>query len=504
MTLSKGLTKGVFQLESHLGRQWCKRLKPTCLEHLAALGALLRPGALNCKDAEGVNATERYCRRKNKEEEVTSIHPIIDDILKPTYGIWAYQEQIMEIARRVAGFDLVGVDELRKAVGSKDQAKLAKVGEKFAKGIADSKVIDIELGKKLWEDIKTSGRYLFNKSHSYSYGVNGYWSALYKAHFPLYFFTAYLKQAYNEQKPFEEINELVNEAKLFDIEVKVPSVLNMKRHFDTDGEKIYFGLVDIKGVGDTHFEKLRKSFGQRKPQSWYEFLTKHALNIGLSTCDKLIKAGALDAISNVSRNQMLYELYKYEVLSKSELIWVSENWPKHTSLLNLLKDLARPKKEGGGCSNKNRVAICLDIIKLLETPTQILIDDSNWIVWNEKLLLGEAITCSKTDSCDTTASNCNCKEFLAGRSKKGRYKDYLTLAVTINEAHERLIKNGDKKGQKFCRLIVQDNTASLTDIIIWPEKYSEFADLLFEGNVVYLTGFRNQKDSFEVEAVIQL
>src|SRR6185369_14910997 len=132
-----------------------------------------------------------------------------------------------------------------------------------------------------------------------------------------------------------------------------------------------------------------------------------------------------------SRQQMLYELNKYEALSNSELAWVEQNHGQFDSLLNMLRSLARPKKEGGGCANKNRVAICLDIIKLLEHPTQSLIDDPNWLVWNEKLLLGEAITCSKTDACDTTQANCTCKEFLAGRGKSGRYRDYLTLAVTI-------------------------------------------------------------------------
>lgn len=504
LMLSKGLTKGVFQLDSHLGRQWCKRFKPTTLTHMAALGAALRPGVLLTKDERGVSATENYARKKNGEEPIDLIHPVIDKILCDTYGQMLFQEQAQAIGREVAGFNLVEADELRKAVGGKDQAKLAKVGEKFLAGVEKSGVISKELGTFVWENIKKSGRYLFVRSHSYSYGVNGYWSCLFKAHFPLYFFTAYLKNSFNEQKPFEEINELVNEAKLFDIEVKTPSVLNLKRHFDTDGEKIYFGLVDIKGVGNTHFAKLKEAFKQGKPSTWFEFLAKHSITVGISTCDKLIKAGALDPVSTVSRNEMLYELSKFEVLSGTELVYVAEHWAEHTSLLTLMRSLAKPRKEGGGCTNKNRVAICLDIIKLLENPPQSLIDDPNWIVWNEKLLLGEAITCSKTDSCDTTASNCTCKEFLAGRGKSGRYKDYLTLAVTINEVREMTIKKGEKKGQKFARLIVQDNSASLTDVMVWPEKFAESNDLLFEGNTVYLIGSRNRKDTFEVESVSQI
>ncbi len=634
--LSKGLTKGVFQLESPLGKQWCKRLKPSKIEHLAALGSILRPGSLNTRDSDGISATEHYCRRKNGEEAVESIHPVVDKILSNDFSLMIFQESLMEIGKQVAGFGLVEVDELRKAVGVKDQAKLAKVGEKFITGVEKSKIISKELGELLWEDMKKSGRYSFNRclslyskvliegqsgysnledvkigqkiyspdgwvtikdvmfndrkqcyhvkfkdwgatleslkctldhkvltkngnmftieeafksqipivlngtclpihkleyyangytmdievdgpthtffandvavsnSHAHAYAVNGYWSAMMKAHFPLLFFTAYLRNAYNEQKPFDEIRELINEAKLFGIEVKTPSVLNVKKHFDTDGQKIYFGLVDIKGVGDTHFEKIKNSFASGKPLCWFEFLSRHMENLGESTCEKLIKAGALDAISTISRNQMLDELSKFSLLSNTERIWVAENHTKYKTFLDLMVGLAHPKKEGGGCHNKNRLAMCLDIIKLLREPAKSLVDDTSWIAWNEKLLLGESITCSKVDGCDTTEANCTCKDFLGGKGQSGRYKDFLILAVTVTDVHEMTIKKGDKKGQQFARLIVQDNTASLSDVLVWPEVFSENSDLLFPDNVVLLMGARDKKDSFTVESIRQL
>lgn len=502
--LGKGQTKGIFQLESSLGKQLSKRLKPTCMEHLTAMGTLMRPGCMQVKGEDGVNTTERYSRIKNKEEQPKSIHPAVDKILGKTFNLILYQECLMSLGRELAGFDLVGMDELRKAVGAKDQAKLAKVGEKFIDGVVKCGIISKELGESLWKDIKASGRYLFCAAHSREYAVNGYWSAYYKAHFPLLFYTGYLRGSANEAKPFDEICELINDAKLMDIEVKTPSILNTKKHFDTDGKVIYFGLVDIKGVGQSHFEKIRESFQQGKPATWYEFLLKHSLKIGLSTCDKLVKCGALDCISKLSRSKMIDELDKFDHLSKTELKWVEEHGGEYDSFESMMVSLAKPKKEGGGCHNKNRLNICLDIVKLLKEPVRSMVDDPTWIAWNEKILLGECITCSKVDGCDISAVNCSCKEFRSGRGASGKYKDLLNLGVTINTCYQAKIKSGDNEGKVYCRMSVADNTCSIDDVVIWPEKFEEFQDLLFEGNVVCLSGYRSPKDSFVVEAVWQL
>lgn len=114
--LSNGRTVGVFQLEKPLGQDWSKRLKPESIDHLSALGALLRPGCLMSRDERGVSMTENYCRRKNNEEVVESLHPSLDDILNSTYSVMVYQEEIMQVGAKIAGFDLVGVDALRKCV----------------------------------------------------------------------------------------------------------------------------------------------------------------------------------------------------------------------------------------------------------------------------------------------------------------------------------------------------------------------------------------------------
>jgi DNA polymerase-3 subunit alpha len=111
---AKGLTKGIFQLESNLGKHWCKELKPESIEHLTALASILRPGALQAYDDKGINTTQHYCLRKNGAETVTPFHKSLKEILEPTYQLNIYQEGSMEICKKVAGFNLQEADEMRK------------------------------------------------------------------------------------------------------------------------------------------------------------------------------------------------------------------------------------------------------------------------------------------------------------------------------------------------------------------------------------------------------
>src|SRR5688500_2071038 len=133
--LGKGLTKGIFQLESRLGRRWCKELRPESKEHLTALGAILRPGCTQSKEENGVSTTQHYCWRKNGKEEVSYAHPALEHILKPTYGLIVYQEQAIQIAVAIAGFNPQEADDLRKAIGKKLTEEMAKVKIRFLEGI---------------------------------------------------------------------------------------------------------------------------------------------------------------------------------------------------------------------------------------------------------------------------------------------------------------------------------------------------------------------------------
>jgi DNA polymerase III alpha subunit len=161
--LSRGETKGVWQLESQLGRQWSRRLRPKSVEHLCALGALLRPGCLGAIDEQGVSMTEHYCRRANGEEAIEPLHPALNEILSDTYNVLSYQEQSMRIGAVLAGFDLKTVDRLRKAIGKKDQKELSEVRDLFFAGVREQRIVTEDEARLVWSWIEKSGRYQFNK-----------------------------------------------------------------------------------------------------------------------------------------------------------------------------------------------------------------------------------------------------------------------------------------------------------------------------------------------------
>ena len=230
--IGSGATKGVFQLESHLGKVWAKKVKPNNLEELAALVALLRPGCLRAMSGTPPKSmTQHYCDRKIGLEEVEYLHPALEPILNKTYGVLVYQEQAMQIAQTIAGFDLNDADILRKAIGKKKADIMSRLEDQFIRGCRKQAIVNEEQAKEMFGWIRESQRYSFNKSHAVSYAKNAYWSAYCKAHFPHEFFCSYLRGSAWKQDTHEEIYELVNDARLSDIEVWTPSFRYLQKHF---------------------------------------------------------------------------------------------------------------------------------------------------------------------------------------------------------------------------------------------------------------------------------
>lgn len=299
--LADGFTLGVFQLESSLGRTYSKKLRPESIEHLSALGAILRPGSMEDKDDNGVSTTEHYCLRKNKQEPVVYPHESLTEALKVSYGLNIYQEQALEIAKIIAGFNLGEADTLRRGIGKKLPEVIAKCKTQFIEGAKKVGLVTEEKAREIFGGIEASQRYSFNKSHSFSYALNGFKSAFMKAHFPLEFFCSYLVNAKNEQKPFEEIAELANEAKIFGINIISPDISALRKHFHiVDDKTIRYGLVDIRGIGSSHFEKIKELDNLAKKMydkplgqlSWNQFLPL-SINLNKTTVEGLIMSGAL-------------------------------------------------------------------------------------------------------------------------------------------------------------------------------------------------------------------
>jgi DNA polymerase-3 subunit alpha len=499
--MSIGNTKGVFQLESRLGATWSKKLKPRNDEHLSALGALLRPGCLAAKDENGISLTEHYCRRVNKEEPADSFDPALDDILGPTEQILVYQEQSMQIGAKLAGFDLKQVDRLRKAIGKKDQKEMAEVKRLFLEGAEKVKIVSMDIAETIWSWIEKSGRYQFNKSHSMSYGLTGYDTAYLKSHFPVQFYTSWLAFAEDKVDPDQEVMELVEDARRAGITVFPPDVRHKQMIFWTDGVDIYFGLSNIKGLGQSNLHKLfevmdkaEQSLAKKATDfTWMEWLVHVAAEIP-SVNHKLIMAGALDWTGR-KRQLMLAEIDVVASLTKKEQAWILKNCNGDEPFVDVLRRLAKPKKEGGGVANIKRGSLVNGQATLLEHPPTPLSDHPAWMAWAEEQVFGFALTCSRVDGCDLGDANTTCGEFLAGKT------GFLLLGVEVRGV--RSFKT--KKGTMMAFLSLSDSSGMLDDVVCFSEPWEEYKHLLTEGNTVLVQGERDpKKGSLVVRKVFQM
>jgi len=483
--ISDGNTKGCFQLESRLGRSMAKKLKPSNIEQLSALISIMRPGCLEAI-RDGKSVSHHYIDKKNGLESVDYFHPCLKEVLENTYGEMVYQEQAMEIVKVVAGFNLQEADMLRKAIGKKKPEEMAKVKSKFMDGASAMSLVTQEQAEQIFGWIEKSQRYSFNKSHAVSYAVNAYLSAYAKAHFPKIFFASYLRFAKDKIDPQAEIKELILNASEMDISVHNPDLRLKNEFFILHDNKIYFGLTDIKGVGSSVFDKITKLSTQIDFNSmcWFECLLFVLININSTASKALIQSGSL-GFFKISRNKMLFEYNTVSGLTKKELeilsSYVKEFKDKHklSELLSLVL--------GQSKINKNRKNAIQDMINSLKNPPYSLQDSPEWISDCEDSLLGYSISCSKIDMYDISMTNITCKEF-----KTTTMKDNLIIGGEIDFISVTKTKSGKNPGSEMAFLTIIDSTGSLDSVIMFPEKYKEYKNILFVGNVIILKGNKSK------------
>lgn len=505
-----GKTKGVFQLESNLGKSWSKKLAPDNLEHLSALIAIIRPGCLKSV-IDGKSLTQHYIDRKHNKEEVEYIHESLKPILEKTYGILVYQEQAMQIAQELAGFNLKEADDLRKAIGKKKADLMAKIKTKFIEGCSKQRIVDEETAKEIFSWIEKSSRYSFNKSHSVSYAVNSYISAWYKANFTKEFFLSYLYHAQEKQDPHQEIYELISEAKLFDIEIKLPKLGRNSEKFVIVGDNIFFGIKDVKSltgvVGDKVIETIREAEVKLNKSSqdfsWMEILIYLSTSINSKAFEALCCVGFFSNEKTlVTRNKALYEYLIFKQLTKSESKWVESNYQEKQwkTLRDCFIDLAPTKKNGGGTSKADRSQIIQNEIHFLDNPPYSLEDDPSWIVDQERKFLGCPVSLSKVETSDTSSANTTCKEIVNGKNGSN-----LCVAGNINRINTCKVKKGKTAGQMMAFLTIEDETCSIDNVIIFPETKKKYEFQLYEGNNLLFCGNIDKKDgSFIIDKIHEI
>jgi len=317
--LRRGDTTGVFQFESSGMRRYMKDIRPTQLEDLIALVALFRPGPMELIPS--------FIRRKHGQEPISYLHPKLEPILATTYGIGVYQEQMMRIARDLAGFSLPEADTLRKAIGKKIKSLLDEQQERLVQGMIRNG-IDARTAEAIWELFPPFARYGFNKSHAACYALIGYRTAYLKTHYPEEF-TASLLNA--ELSDVDRIAFLVAEAKQSNIFILPPDANASSVRFAPEGEKIRFGLLAIKNVGEQVTQAIIEERVRGGPyRDFNDFLCRiQHKDLNKKSLESLAKAGVFDSLG-VERNQVLQNLD--EIVRFTGLVRKGATLPRHASL----------------------------------------------------------------------------------------------------------------------------------------------------------------------------
>jgi len=449
-TLRKADTVGVFQLESGGMRRYLKQLKPTEFEDIIAMVALYRPGPMEF--------IPDYISRKLGKKKIEYIHPKLEPILKNTQGICIYQEQLMQIARQLAGFTMGEADVLRKAVGKKIESLLAAQKEKFIDGMIKNGVKEAT-AKQLWEWVMPFARYGFNRSHSASYATVAYQTAYLKTHYPVEFMSAVLT---SERADLERISVLIEECEKMKIKVLPPDVNESFMNFSVVPQKnqIRFGLLAIKNVGHNVVEAILQ---ERKERGHYasidDFVSRvNSKDLNKKSLESLIKAGAFDKLGE--RNQLLSNLEK---------------------LLNHARETQKNKSNGqkglfDGMKLTNNFA-------MTDVPAS---QETERLTW-EKELLGLYVSGHPVE-----------------KYKKIMERKCLPIAQVSQDLIGKLVKVGGvissvkkiitKTGRPMLFVNLEDDTNRI-EVVVFPSTMENYPTLFQENKIVFIKGKVDNRDN---------
>jgi DNA polymerase-3 subunit alpha len=306
--IQSGETTGVFQLESAGMQQLLRGLRPDCFEDIVAAVALYRPGPL------GTGMIEEFIACKHGRKPIRKLHPLVDDLLAPTYGVPVYQEQVMQIAQRLAGYTLGGADLLRRAMGKKDALKMARQEQVFVEGAVQNGV-SAEQARAIFKEVEGFAAYGFNKSHSAAYALITYQTAYLKAHYPTELFCAALTA---DKDKIEKVVRTIAEARAWGVSVLSPDINASETDFtvvyahpegtgpgrgpgklrDRYGPQIRFGLGAVRGVGGAALETLFEARGAGGPfRDLFDFASRvDAKKINKAVLEALVQCGAFESL----------------------------------------------------------------------------------------------------------------------------------------------------------------------------------------------------------------
>jgi DNA polymerase III subunit alpha len=444
--LQSGNTIGVFQMEGTAMRALIRSLRPDSFDDVIALVALYRPGPM------GANMHNLYADRKNGRAEIEHIHPALTDKLADTYQIMVYQEQVLMVAREMAGYSMVEADDLRKAMGKKIKSVMVAEEERFVRGCVEQGHTE-EVGKEIFGLIEHFAGYGFARSHAAAYGLIAYQTAYLKAHYPAEYLASLLTATKRDK---DRTAVYLNECRQMGIEVLVPDVDESESDFTVHDGRIRFGLSAIRNVGEGVVEKIAEARAEGPFQSFLDFVNRVDVSVlNKRTVESLIKAGAFDALGETRKGlTLMHELILDTTLERRRnedmgqySLFASETESTATGSFDI------PKGEWG---QKIKLAFEKEMLGLYVSDHPLL-------------SVGAALAASTT----TTISELS---DLVDRAS-------VTVGGIVASITRRWTKNGDP--MLFFQL---EDLEGSVEVIVFPKTVHDFGPLVVEDAVLVVSG----------------
>ena len=446
--LGEGKTVGVFQVEGSGMTHYLKDLAPTNIEDIIAIISLYRPGTLDS------GMIPHFIDRKHGKEKIVYLHPKLEPILKNTYGIAVYQEQLMQIAQAMAGFTMPEADTLRKAIGKKIRRMVEEQKEKFVSRMLERNVPK-NVATELGELLEPFARYGFNRSHAAGYSVLVFQTAYLKYYYPLEFMTSLFNADF---KDTDRIAYLIKECKNLGLNVLPPAVNLSNQFFSISGEKeIRFGLESIKNVGKGVVEAImeeRVKGGSYKSLS--EFLERvNSKDLNKKSLESLAKAGALDELAE--RSAILKNMERILEYSRASH---GAGAKEQRSLFSVMSDKSS-----------------IPMLRIEKSEPATLDEKLTW----EKELLGLYISGHPLEKAQ--AALAKAKALTIETFKTKRLLGSATVGVLIAQSR-RIVT---KKGESMMFLKLQDMTDEI-EAVVFPRTLREYGEHIFDNNCVFVRG----------------
>jgi DNA polymerase III subunit alpha len=460
--LRRAESVGVFQLEGAAMRQTLRALAPTSFDDVAALVALYRPGPM------AANMHRDYPELKNGRKELTYLHPDIEPILKDTYGLMLYQESVMRVAQRFAGYTLEEADNLRKACGKKIRALIAAEREKFVAGCIQEGY-GAELGTQLFDIIEPFADYAFNKSHSYGYGLVAYQTAWLKAHYAVEYMSALLTSVKDNK---DKTAVYLAECRSMGIDVLVPDVNRSVAEFapdrsDASSQAIVFGLAAVRNVGESLVERIvaeREANGAFT--DIFDFCERvDPVVLNKRTMESLVKAGAFDSLHHPRQGLCL-------VLESVVDRTLDRRREQDLGITTLFAAFEEEQTDPGWCGSKVAIPEAeFDKSQRLAFEKEML----GLYVSDHPLKGFEAALARHTDS---SLSDMREEDVAAGDRSPVR---------SVGGVVTDLRRSYTKKGDLMARFVLEDLQAAM-EVFVFPKTMAEYGALIENDAILVVRG----------------